>query len=57
MMLRIQPGWAEVEGVTFLPFDVAAFLNALPGFRPKGAEVAVSREEFLKAIVGQSDVP
>ena len=48
--LKIQRGWAEVEGYSFFPSDVGPLLKNLTGFRPDGREVVMPREEFLRAI-------
>ena len=52
--LKIQRGWAEVEGWSFSPSDVGALVKGLTGFRPDGDEVVMPRDEFLRAIGSQA---
>lgn len=51
-LLRVQPGWAEVNGYAVLPSDVGALLRQVPGFRADGDPVTVEREAFLRSICG-----
>ena len=51
--LKLQRGWAEVEGYSFFPSDVGTLLRNLVGFRADGPEVVMSRREFLRAIGGR----
>jgi hypothetical protein len=38
VMLRIQPGWADVEGYSFPPSEVGELLRKLTGFLSQGEE-------------------
>lgn len=48
--LKVQRGWADVEGWSFFPSEVGALMKNLIGFRPDGQEVVMPREMFLRAI-------
>jgi hypothetical protein len=52
--LRIQRGWAEINGYTFFPSNVGELLRHASGrFRPDGAEMVMPRREFLRQIAGE----
>jgi hypothetical protein len=51
--LKVQRGWAEVEGYSFFPSEVGELMRNLTGFRPDGREVVMPREEFLAAVRGK----
>jgi hypothetical protein len=51
--LRVQPGWADVNGYAVLPSDVGELLRHVPSFRPDGDEVTMEREAFLRSICGR----
>jgi hypothetical protein len=53
--LKIQWGWASIEGWSFYPSDVGELLHSVPkGFRGTGEEVSMSRDAFLQAIPGST---
>jgi hypothetical protein len=48
--LKVQRGWAGVEGWSFFPSEVGELTKNLTGFRPDGGEVVMPRNAFLLAI-------
>jgi hypothetical protein len=48
--LKMQRGWAEVEGYSFNPSDVGELFQTLSGFHPDGREVVMPRKDFHLAI-------
>lgn len=52
--LKVQRGWAEVEGYSFIPSDVGDLLRSLVGFRPEGTEIVMPRQDFLHEIASQA---
>lgn len=53
-ILRVQPGWADVNGYAVLPSNVGELLREVPNFRLDGDEVIMNRDAFLRSVCGDS---
>jgi len=48
--IRVEKGWSDLNGYSFLPSEVGELLHRVPNFRPDPEVFVILRDDFLRSI-------